>query len=611
MRLIITEKASVAASISSALGMAETKKHDGYIEAGSNTVTWCVGHLIEMAEPAAYSEEYKKWNLDKLPIIPEKYRYDVKKETRKQFETVKKLLKSLKDGDELVEATDSGREGELIFRLVYLMSGCHKPFKRLWISSMEEAAIRYGMQNLLPGDRYDNLYQAALCRQKADWLIGMNGTRLFTCLHRGKVKKVGRVQTPTLAMITERDQEIADFRKEPFYTVELNDGKIHMRSDHLKTKEEAEILAKKCEGQPVSVKGYITKEVISAPPKLFDLTALQREANNIFSFTAKQTLNYLQSLYEKKLVTYPRTDSRYLTEDMISTAANMVSLVRSMIGMGDAVPDINRILDSKKVTDHHAIIPTAQIAGAKMNELPDSERKILELIMLRMAEATSKPCITEKMNVDFECAGTLFHSVFEESKQKGYKAYTEMFHEKYSGSESEHENEDEEISQNTSFDIMTHLPGSVLSGNYTSEVKSGTTKPRPHYTEATLLNAMETAGVSETDKDAERKGLGTPATRADIIEKLVRDGYVKRKGKTLTATEEGMYLISIVPERLKSPVYTAEWENKLSLIAKGEASPEDFLNGIEQEVRQMTAENIASQENNASKEEEISYGKAV
>ena len=577
MKLIITEKPSQAAAICAALGVNEEKKHDGYIEGGDTIATWCLGHLVEMAPPESYGEQYKKWSYETLPIIPKDWKSMLKQATRRQFSIVKNLMQ--RKDTEIVCATDAGREGELIFRLVYNAAGCNKTFKRLWISSMEESAIKYGMDHLQPGSSYDNLYEAALCRARADWLIGMNGTRLFSTLYKGKVKKVGRVQTPTLAMITERDKEIAEFKKETYFVVEIEADGIRIRSEKYETKEEAEAALKAYEGQDLKVTSVTEKEIRTAPPKLFDLTSLQREANKMFGFTAKQTLDYLQSLYEKKLATYPRTDSRYLTDDMESTAGNLLFIVKTLTGMCDEKPDIKRILNSSKVSDHHAVIITAEMARAKMNEIPDGEKKILELIMLRMAEATSKGSITFKTETELECAGAVFRASSEEQKQKGFREYTEQFKAKHGIAVKEKQPQRKLTAGET-----------IPAGAWTGSVKEDATKPAQRYTEATLLAAMEKAGAEETSKDAERKGLGTPATRADIIEKLIRDGYVKRTGKKLESTDEGKKLVSILPDRLKSPSYTAEWENRLAEIAKGETSPRVFMECIETEVQQMVEE---------------------
>ncbi len=582
MQLLVTEKPSVASAICNALGISDGTKHDGYIEGKDIIATWCKGHLVEMADPESYDLTYKKWSCDTLPIIPGKWKYRIKQATKKQYSIVKSLMKR-DDIDSICNCCDAGREGELIFRLVYQEAGCDKPVKRLWISSMEEGAIKYGMENLLPGDHYDSLYAAALCRAKADWLIGMNGTRLFSCIYRGKVKKVGRVQTPTLAMIVKREAEIKGFKKTMYYVAELQKDGLIIKSDRFTTKEEAEEALKRCEGKPITVTGVTKKEIRTAPPKLFDLTTLQREANKVFGFTAKQTLDYLQSLYEKKLVTYPRTDSRFLTEDMASSAANMENLIKGITGWGDENPDIKRILDSKKVSDHHAVIPTPEIARAKMDEIPDAERKILELVMLRVAEATSTESVSVKTDIALDCAGTTFHTSMEEQVKAGFKAYTAKFKEKYVKNA-------QSGKAPGSMKEQLSCAGSVLPSGWDGTVKEDPTKPPAYYTESTLLSAMEKAGADETTKDAERRGLGTPATRADIIEKLVHDGYVKRIGKKIQATEDGIKLISYLPDRIKSPSYTAEWENRLAEIAKGETSAHVFMECIETEVKQMVAE---------------------
>ena len=583
MRLILTEKPSQAAAICSALGVHEDKKHDGYIKGKDTIATWCLGHLVEMAPPESYSEKYMKWSYETLPIIPGNWKYQVKQATKKQFTIVKKLLS---DSEDVVVATDSGREGELIARLVFNEAGFTRPYKRLWISSMEEAAIKYGMENLQPGDHYDDLYEAALCRAKADWLIGMNGTRLFSTLYKGKVKKVGRVQTPTLAMIVDRDAEIAGFQKKTYYVVEIEADGIRIRSDRYPSKEAAEQALAGYKDHAITVTSVSEKEIKTAPPKLFDLTALQREANKMFGFTAKQTLDYLQSLYEKKLTTYPRTDSRYLTDDMGSSMGNLMSIVKTISGLGDDHPDIKRTLCSAQVSDHHAIIITPETVRAQMSDIPDSEKKILELVMLRMAEATGPVSVALKTDIELECAGSVFKTTYETVKQKGFKAYTEQFREKYGITKTEKKPLQGNI----------HQGQTIPPGSWEGTVKEDTTKPAQHYTESTLLNAMEKAGANETNKDAERKGLGTPATRADIIEKLIHDGYVKRTGKKLEATEEGVKLISVLPDRIKSPSYTAEWENRLAEIAKGETSPRVFMECIETEVKQMVEQYSGAKE---------------
>ncbi|MBQ9361106.1 MAG: DNA topoisomerase III [Lachnospiraceae bacterium] len=576
MRLIVTEKLSVAASICSAIGVREEHKHDGYIEGDGIIATWCLGHLVEMAPPESYGEQYRKWSYGDLPIIPDRWKYQIKQATKKQFSTVKRLM-NRHDVTEVICGTDAGREGELIFRLVYNEAGCRKPYKRLWISSMEEAAIRHGMDNLKPGSDYDSLYEAALCRAKADWLIGMNGTRLFSVLYKGKVKKVGRVQTPTLAMIVDRDAEIAGFRKSRYYVVEIEAAGIRIRSERHATREEAEVLLAGFKGHEIRVKSVMVKEAKASPPQLFDLTSLQREANRMFGFTAKQTLDCLQSLYEKKLATYPRTDSRYLTDDMGSSMGNLLSIVKGRTGMGDEKPEINRVLNSLKVSDHHAVIITPEVARTSTDEIPDSEKKVLGLIMLRMAEATAKESVVIRTEAELECSGSVFKITYDEPKQMGFKAYTEQFRLEHGIKKTGTPSPDRKLKMG---DI---IPPDEWKG----EVKEDATRPAQHFTESTLLASMEKAGADETSKDAERRGLGTPATRADIIEKLIHDGYVKRVGKRLEATDEGNRLITVLPDRIKSPSYTAEWENRLAEIAKGEGSPHVFMECIETEVRQM------------------------
>ena len=605
MRLIVTEKPSVAAAICKALGIVEDKKHSGYIEGRDTMATWCLGHLVEMAPPEAYDEKYRKWSVETLPVIPVEWKFQVKEARKKQFSVVKRLLND-KRVDEIVCATDAGAEGELIFRLVYLEAGCRKSFKRLWISSMEEDAIKHGMESLLPGDRYNDLYEAALCRAKADWLIGMNGTRYFTAVYRGKVKKVGRVQTPTLAMIEERDKEIREFVSVPYYTVELEKDGMVIRSDRFESREEAEEVLNSCRDAEIKVTSVVKKEVRTAKPKLFDLTSLQREANRVFGFTAKQTLDYLQSLYEEKLTTYPRTDSRYLTDDMISSMANRLSIVRMKTGMGDEKPDINAVLNSSRVTDHHAIIITCEVLKADFNTIPESERKILELVMVRMAEATSRDAVTVKTDIGLECAGTGFHTTIEETVQAGFREYTDRFRSKYGKERASKDNGFEVCRADTGYtpsgrviaNPATYplreqlcLTGSMLPAGWEGRIRKDATKAPACFTESTLLGAMEKAGADETCKEAERTGLGTPATRADIIEKLIHDGYVMRTGKKLSVTDEGRKLVALLPSRIKSASYTAEWANRLAEIAAGKREAGDFMKSIENEVRQMVSGN--------------------
>ena len=563
-KLIITEKPSVAANIYKALGIKDTGNNKGYIEDENYVVSWCFGHLIELAEPSAYGEKYSKWNYETLPIIPDVWKHNVKEDTREQFELLKTLLN--RDDIEPVEATDCGREGEAIFRLVYEMAGCTKPFERLWISSMEEDAIKEGFKNLKPGKDYDNLYDSARCRQEADWLVGINGTRLFSTLY-GKTLKVGRVQTPTLATLVNRDSEIKEFMKEPYYTVHIVKDRMDAVSEHMKNKEEAEDVARKCNGKPATLVSVTEEEKIVSPPLLYDLTTLQRDANRLFGYTAKQTLEYTQSLYEKRLLTYPRTDSRYLSDDMEDTARKVLSIVRKefdFIGK-DGLENYGKILNSRKVSDHHAIIPTVEIAGADLNTIPNTEKNILALVAVRLATAVGEPNKYTAVRAVLSCAGVEFTLKGKAIAKAGWKETAENFR--------------------RAFGLEVREKDSILpvlvEGQVFLDVESKTvedyTKPPKAFTEDTLLSSMERAGCEDMADDVELKGLGTQATRADIIEKLVTDGFVRREKKNLIPTEDGIKLISVLPDTLKSASLTAEWENELAKIAKGKADPDAFL----------------------------------
>ena len=578
--LVIAEKPSVAASIAKVIG-ADAKK-EGYLEGNGYLVSWCFGHLVELAAPDVYDEGLKKWDYGTLPIMPEKWRYQVKTDAKKQFNILKSLM-SRPDVTEIVEATDAGREGEAIFRLVYKLAGCRKPFKRLWISSMEDS------KHLGPGSDYDNLYASALCRQQADWLIGINGTRLFTVLYKGKVLKVGRVQTPTLAMIVEREKEISGFVKKPYYVLSLKAKGINAVSADYDLKEQAEDDLKKCIGKPAVVTDVSDEEKSISPPKLYDLTSLQRDANKIFGFTAKQTLEYTQSLYEKKLVTYPRTDSRYLTDDMAETAKQVIeacavfpfitAYIKSHKG------DIGRVLDSKKVTDHHAIIPTAEIKKGIPSDLSDREEKVLCLIATRLLSSTDKVHEYTARKAVIECGGIFFTAKGREVRQVGFKAYEEALRQQFGIGREKKSSDEDDVEQ------VLAVTGGMSIPNPDICVKERFTKPPARYTESSLLSAMEHAGVSEMCDEVERKGLGTPATRADIIEKMVHDGFVKREKKQMVPTEDGMNLISVLPDIVKSPSLTVEWENALSEIALGKVSAGDFMKDIRAMVQKMVSEN--------------------
>ena len=570
MQLVVTEKPSVAQAIAHVIGAGERK--DGYMEGNGYLVSWCIGHLVELVQPDAYSDAWKKWSYESLPMIPEEWQTEIKSGTAAQYKVLKNLMHDSRI-DTVVEATDAGREGELIFRLVYDQAGCDKPIKRLWISSMEESAIREGFENLRPGSDYDNLYHSALCRQRADWLVGLNGTRLFTVLYGGKVLKVGRVQTPTLAMLVEREERIRNFKKEPYYTAHILMDGIDAAAESTSDKAQAENIAAACESKAATVVSVTKEKKTIQPPKLYDLTTLQRDANRLFGFTAKQTLEYTQSLYEKKLVTYPRTDSQYLSDDMEDTARVVIGAVYKAIlfeELSGAEPDIKRVMDSKKVTDHHAIIPTMEIAKADLAAVPEGEMKILSLAANRLLCATGEKHEYESVKAEFGCNGAVFSASGKSVIRNGWKEFEAALKRSYKTTEDK-EKEDRklpELSEGMSYEGVQ------------TKVTEHFTQPPKHFTEDLLLSAMERAGAEDMGDEVERKGLGTPATRADIIDKLVKDGFVKREKKQMIPTEDGVKLITVLPDVVKSPQLTANWENALTLVAKGEYSMQAFMDGI-------------------------------
>ena len=566
MKLIIAEKPSVAFAIVKALNIRGSM--DGYIENKDFVISWCVGHLVALAEPSVYDEKYAKWNYADLPIIPAEFQYKIYGGKQKQFKVVKTLM-NRKDVTEVINACDAGREGELIFRLVYNQANCRKPVKRLWISSMEESAIREGFENLKDGAEYDNLYQSALCRLWADWLVGINATRLFSLLYR-KTLNIGRVQTPTLALLCDRQNKISFFKKEKYFTVSLDLGGVKAETERIDSEDTAKEITAAC-GHSQAVCVSVTKEQkTEKPPKLFDLTALQRAANRLYGYTAKQTLDLAQSLYEKKLITYPRTDSRYLTEDMAGTVLEAIACSLKLPpfdSLSDFHADSFYLFNNEKVSDHHAIIPTVEIEKSNLSELPNGEKNILHLIICRLLSSSAKPYVYENTTAIFECGGHTFTAKGKSVIDYGFKAIEKLL-------AASSENED-----------GGDTPVDFTEGQTFSEVKPElcekyTAPPKP-YTEDTLLSAMETAGVKETTDDAERKGLGTPATRAAILEKLVQAGFAERKGKQILPTKTGTLLISVLPDTLISPSLTAEWENALALISKGQENPETFMQGIE------------------------------
>ena len=559
MKLVIAEKPSVAISIAKVIGA--NKKKDGYYEGNGYRVSWCVGHLIQMANPDVYDEKYAKWNMADLPIIPSDYKYEVAKSTRKQFNILKKLMND-KEIDAVINACDAGREGEAIFRFVYNEAKCKKKMKRLWISSMEDSAIKEGFDNLKDGKDYDNLFESAQARAIADWLIGMNISRLYSCLYKQNYS-VGRVQTPTLAMIVKRDDEIANFQKDKYYIVELSMNGFTLSTDRIDDEVATEQLINLVDDK-IEITDIIQKEKITKPDLPFDLTTLQRECNKYFGYSAKQTLDYAQSLYEKKLITYPRTDSRCLTENMI------VSTVNNILGKNDFDTErIKVVFDSKKVTDHHAIIPTVSSLSEDLSNILESEAKVYRLISNKLHASVGYPLIenTTKIVVLFD--GFEFTSAGKVVKDDGFTKYLKDYKSK--------KNEDIELP-----DVKV---GDVFEVE-NKEIKEKFTQPQKHFTEDTLLKAMEVAGNDALEKgvEVERKGLGTPATRAGIIENLIFKGFVERDKKNLIATHKGISLVTIVADSFKSAETTEKWEMELSDIAKGKENKEDFLKKIEEEI---------------------------
>ena len=569
-KLVICEKPSVAKSIASALGV--TSRADGYFEGGGWLISWCIGHLVGLADAAAYNDRYKKWRYEDLPILPDPFRYVVSEEKAAQFHILRSLMER-PDVTELVNACDAGREGELIFRLVYEAAGCSKPFSRLWISSMEDAAIREGFSDLRPGGDYDSLYQSALCRQKADWLIGINASRLFSVLYH-RTLNIGRVQTPTLAMLADRDSKIVLFRKEKYHHVRLALEGAEAVSEKIPAMEDAQAIRDACDGQQAVCVSVVREKKTEKPPKLYDLTTLQREANRVFGYTAKQTLDYAQSLYEKKLLTYPRTDSRYLTVDMAETASVVLHLAARVPPFDtcpEFFPDVLALVNDKEVSDHHALIPTLELEKADVPALPVGERNILLLVCCKLLCAAAEPFVYEAVTATFDCSGHTFTAKGKQVLSPGWRAIREVFR-----SSLKEKPEDEDFES-----VLPALTeGQVFEPVAASVTEHFTSPPKP-YTEDTLLSAMENAGKEDMPDDAEHKGLGTPATRAAIIEKLVSGGFVERKGKNLIPTKAGVNLVTVLPELLTSPKLTADWEQRLNEVAKGQASPEDFMDGIE------------------------------
>ena len=568
MILVVAEKPSVAQSIAKVLGA--TSRKDGYLEGNNYFVSWCVGHLVGLADASSYDERYAKWRYDDLPIVPEEWLFEVPKDKAQQFKVLRDLMKD-KRVTELVCATDAGREGELIFRLVYNKAGCTKPFKRLWISSLEDAAIREGFNHLRDSSDYDKLYEAALSRSKADWIVGINGTRLFTTLYKKRLV-VGRVQTPTLAMLVEREGKITTFHKEKYFNVHVQKDGLTADMEKIKTEDEAKAIAAACDKKQAVVSSLKRETKTVNPPKLYDLTTLQREANRYYSFTAQQTLELVQSLYEKKLLTYPRTDSQFITDDMEGTARQVIGIICRKVSIFDGMkhePDIKRITNNAKVTDHHAIIPTVQLEKQDISELPESEQKILRLVAMRLLSSTGEKHIYDETSVTLSCEGYEFKTKGKTVTQEGWKAIEQRFKDAIKSKDKE---EPEKV-------LPAVNEKDILSSVSASVTEHFTTPPK-QYTEDTLLSAMETAGNEEFDDNTEKKGLGTPATRAGIIEKLVKSGFIERKGKSLVPTKDGNNLVCVLPEQITSPSMTAEWENTLMQIERGNADADKFLAGI-------------------------------
>lgn len=560
MRLVIAEKPSVAQSIAVVLNA--KKRHDGYLEGDGHLVSWCFGHLAELADAAAYNADYAKWTMKDLPIVPTSYRFTIREDKRKQFEILRGLLRR-EDVSEVVNACDAGREGELIFRTVYCLAGCSKPILRLWISSMEDDAIHAGFKQLKSGCDYDGLHQSALCRAKADWLVGINATRYFSLTY-GRTLNIGRVMSPTLALLVQREADISAFVPEPFYTVQL-DCSFIAATDRMKDRKTADGIANACKGKTAIVKSVERKEKAEKAPALYDLTALQRDANRILGYTAQQTLDYLQSLYEKKLCTYPRTDSRFLTEDMEDSISGLVSSAAAVCGVASPTTiHAKQVCNNKKVTDHHAIVPTVSAGKTDLMSLPLGEREVLKLAAKGLLRAISEAHRYAETVITVECAGHSFTAKGKTVLVPGWKSY---------------EQEQMEAAS-TLPDVAEHQPISVSD----AAVKTGKTTPPKHFTEDTLLSAMESAGKEDMPDDAERKGIGTPATRSGIIEKLVSSGFVERKKSkkvvNLLPTSTGTALITVLPEQLQSPQLTAEWEHRLKEIERGEIVPDSFMDGI-------------------------------
>ena len=568
-QLVIAEKPSVAQSLAAVLGAGQ--RREGYLEGNGWLVSWCVGHLAELADAAAYNPAYAKWRKEDLPILPESWRFTIAKDKRDQFDVLRTLLRR-EDVSEVVNACDAGREGELIFRTVYALAGCSKPISRLWISSMEDEAIREGFAHLRPGREYDGLHQAALCRSKADWLVGINATRLFSLLY-GCTLNIGRVVSPTLALVDQREAEIATFQPEPFYMVELDCDGLSLAGDRKASKKEAQEAAARCQGSAAVVQSVERWEKTEKPPALFDLTTLQREANRTLGYTAQQTLDYLQALYDKKLSTYPRTDSRYLTDDMEAGVPALVEAAASICGV--TAPETvlaGQVCDSARVSDHHAVVPTASAGKADLEALPIGEREILRLVSMGLLRAVCPPCRSAETCITAVCGGDPYTVKWRSVLSPGWKVYAQT-------ADAEAGSGPDGLTEGQTLPVAA------------AQVKSGKTTPPKHHTEDSLLSAMEMAGKEDMPEDAERQGIGTPATRAAILEKLVSAGFVERKRAkktvSLLPTPLGTALITVLPEQLQSPTLTAEWEHRLKEVERGTLAPGDFMDEIAAMLREL------------------------
>lgn len=603
MRLVIAEKPSVAKGIYPVIGA--TTKKNGYFEGNGYMVSWCFGHLVQLKYPDLYCDEWaaKPWTFAALPMLPEKWQFMLGKDCKEQFLLLKKLMQD-DSVDEIICATDADREGECIFRYVYQLAGCRKPVKRLWVSSLEEAAIKDGFAKLKDGSEYDSLFNAGFCRAKADWLVGMNGSRLFSIRYKSRLN-LGRVQTPTLAMIVQRDNDVANFVKQKYYTVGLlcDNRAFIAESKRIDDAAKAKALYAAVEGKSATVTELKKEQKAANPPKLYDLTTLQRECNKYFGYTAQQTLDALQSLYEAKLATYPRTDSQYLPEDMEQTALQVISVIGSVYPeFQSSAPDVRRCINNKKVTGHHAIIPTASIRDADITKLPEIQQNILLLLAAKLVMAASIPQKYESTKVAVRCEGTDFKASGRTVLDEGWKAIESRFKARLKNKESDDEKDppEQKLPELTQGQTFQQVSGELH--------EHWTTPPKP-YTEDTLLTAMEHAGQDDYDEESEKKGLGTPATRAAVIEGLVNHGYIERKKKQIISTERGRSLIAVVPNEVKSPKLTAEWEMQLQQIEYGKANAAEFMQQITAYVKQICATYSTADENVSFQSEQAVIGK--